>query len=138
MNKVGVNRNPGAHVNKKAADQYVNFTDQRDGLLVRQQELDDGAAAINALVDSLDTQKDVAIERTFKAVARHFKNVFTELVPSGSASLTMQTRDPSSLDSSSQSAAASSTAGSRISRYTGIGIKVSFAKGSGNYNNQLV
>jgi structural maintenance of chromosome 3 (chondroitin sulfate proteoglycan 6) len=84
-----------SHVNKKAADQYINFTDQREGLLRRKSELDDGNKAILELIESLDRKKDEAIERTFKTVAKHFRVVFKELVSSGVASLIMQTRDPS-------------------------------------------
>lgn len=72
--------NSYSHVNKKAADQYVNFTDQRDSLLQRKKELDDGAKSIVALIESLDRKKDEAIERTFKAVAKHFRTVFKVFV----------------------------------------------------------
>lgn len=36
-----------SHVNKKALDQYANFTDQREELQKRQQELDAGDEVIN-------------------------------------------------------------------------------------------
>jgi structural maintenance of chromosome 3 (chondroitin sulfate proteoglycan 6) len=135
LRDVNENLREYSSVNKKAADQYVNFTDQRDSLLKRQQELDDGAESITDLIDSLDRKKDEAIERTFKAVAKHFREVFHELCPSGQASLIMQTRDPASIDSSQsqsqlRSQGAGGAAANRISRYTGVGIKVSFVEGS--------
>ncbi len=42
------------------------------------------------LIKVLDRKKDEAIERTFKGVARHFGQVFTELVPDGKGLLVMQ------------------------------------------------
>ncbi len=47
-----------SHVNKKALDQYVNFSEQREELLKRKEELDEGAAAIETLITNLDRQKD--------------------------------------------------------------------------------
>lgn len=47
-----------SHVNKKALDQYVSFSEQRETLLVRKTELDAGQTAIRELVDALDMQKD--------------------------------------------------------------------------------
>lgn len=119
-----------SHVNKKAADQYVNFTDQRDGLIERQKDLDVGFESITDLIESLDRKKDEAIERTFKGVAKHFREVFHELCPSGQASLIMQTRDPASFDSSQSQSRSQAAGANRISRYTGVGIKVSFVEGS--------
>lgn len=64
-----------SHVNKKAYDQYVNFSEQRESLLKRVDELDKGAAKVKELVESLDRQKDEAINRTFRGVSAHFKDV---------------------------------------------------------------
>lgn len=78
-----------SHVNKKALEQYLNFTEQRDTLTLRREELDSGAAAIRSLIDSLDQRKDEDILRTFKGVSKYFSEVFSELVPGGKASLVM-------------------------------------------------
>ena len=53
-------------MNKKALDQYVNFSEQRTELLERKREMDEGAGAIEKLVSNLDRQKDEAIIRTFR------------------------------------------------------------------------
>ena len=45
-----------SHVNKKALDQYVNFSEQRCALLERKKELDDGATAIDASQNRLSQQ----------------------------------------------------------------------------------
>ncbi|KAG2331872.1 hypothetical protein Bca52824_003052 [Brassica carinata] len=57
-----------SHVNKKALDQYVNFTEQREELHKRKAELDAGD-------EILDQQKDESIERTYKMVARNFGEI---------------------------------------------------------------
>lgn len=81
-----------AHVNKKAFEQYNNFTKQRDQLLERRQELDNSAKSIEELIQVLDMRKDEAIERTFKQVASNFEEVFEKLVPAGKGRLIIQRR----------------------------------------------
>ncbi|KAL6976515.1 Structural maintenance of chromosomes protein 3 [Sarracenia purpurea var. burkii] len=78
-----------SHVNKKALDQYVNFTEQREELQKRQAELDAGDEKIRELITVLDQRKDESIERTFKGVAKHFREVFSELVQGGHGFLVM-------------------------------------------------
>ena len=80
------------HVNKKALDQYIALTEQRDDLLERKRELDSSRVSILQLVDHLDQKKDEAIERTFKQIAQHFSAVFGELVEGGKGTLVIQTR----------------------------------------------
>ena len=79
-----------AHVNKKAFEQYNNFTKQRDQLIDRREELDKSAQSIEELVEVLDQRKDEAIERTFKQVASNFEEVFEQLVPAGRGRLIIQ------------------------------------------------
>ena len=80
------------HVNKKAFEQYTNFTKQRDQLLERREELDKSAESIEELVQVLDQHKDEVIERTFKQVASNFEEVFEKLVPAGRGRLIIQRR----------------------------------------------
>jgi len=115
------------HVNKKALDQYANFNEQRDRLLERQTELDDAESSIKTLIDSLDLKKDEAMERTFKGVAKHFTEVFRELVPGGTGKLIMKSAAP---DENAADAA------SRMSTYQGITIKVQFVGGADTYTMQ--
>ena len=44
---------------------------------------------IRELISALDQRKDESIERTFKGVARHFREVFSELVQGGHGHLVM-------------------------------------------------
>ncbi len=82
-----------SHVNKKAIDQFINFTEQREDLIARKQELDDGRKSILDLIAHLDNKKDEAINRTYKSIAKNFTTVFTELVPEGKGTLVMQTSE---------------------------------------------
>ncbi|ORX40107.1 RecF/RecN/SMC [Kockovaella imperatae] len=117
-----------AHVNKKAFEQYNNFTKQRDDLLKRRQKLDASADSIQELIETLDQRKDEAIERTFKQVSQYFEEVFETLVPAGRGQLIMQKRlggaqDEETQDSMDTGAAREKT---EIDNYTGVSIKVSF------------
>ncbi|KAE9402346.1 RecF/RecN/SMC protein [Gymnopus androsaceus JB14] len=110
-----------AHVNKKAFEQYNNFTKQRDQLLERRQDLDTAAQAIEELVEVLDQRKDEAIERTFKQVASNFEEVFEKLVPAGRGRLIIQRR----IDQDEEEEDPEETQGSSIDNYTGVSIKAS-------------
>lgn len=90
MHKVNESLKKFAHVNKKAFDQYNNFTRQRDDLLKRREELDASAESIQELIQTLDQRKDEAIERTFKQVSKYFEEVFETLVPAGKGVLIIQ------------------------------------------------
>ncbi|KAI9183999.1 Structural maintenance of chromosomes protein 3 [Blastocladiella emersonii ATCC 22665] len=87
-----------AHVNKKAFDQYNNFTKQQDVLVARKRELDESEQSIRNLITSLDRNKDEAIQRTFGQVSANFEQVFEELVPAGRGRLVMM-RAPSAAKS---------------------------------------
>ncbi|GLB45508.1 putative structural maintenance of [Lyophyllum shimeji] len=112
-----------AHVNKKAFEQYSNFTKQRDQLLKRREDLDKSATSIEELVEVLDQRKDEAIERTFKQVASNFEEVFEKLVPAGRGRLIIQRRIDQDEEMEED---AEETQQSTIDNYTGVSIKVSF------------
>lgn len=121
LRKVNQSLQKYSHVNKKAIDQFVSFTEQRDTLTRRREELDSGAAAIRQLIESLDQRKDEDILRTYKGVTKFFCEVFSELVPGGKASLVML---KSSGDSRKRRDNDEDTL--RI-QYTGVAMKVSFS-----------
>jgi structural maintenance of chromosome 3 (chondroitin sulfate proteoglycan 6) len=136
-----------SHVNKKAYDQYVNFSEQRESLLKRKEELDQGAEKVKELVESLDRQKDEAINRTFRGVSAHFKDVFKELVPLGSGELIMRTAiddmlgtdveeesvDSDDSDSQPKKKKAIDPSNPDVSLYRGVGIKVQFSAAGENF-----
>ncbi|XP_057441576.1 structural maintenance of chromosomes protein 3-like [Lotus japonicus] len=117
-----------SHVNKKALDQYINFTEQREELQQRQAELDAGDEKIRELISVLDQRKDESIERTFKGVARHFREVFSELVQGGHGHLVMMKKKDGDHDDDDQDEDGPREANpeGRVEKYIGVKVKVSF------------
>ncbi|KAK7300360.1 hypothetical protein RJT34_11204 [Clitoria ternatea] len=116
-----------SHVNKKALDQYINFTEQREELQKRQAELDAGDEKIKELISVLDQRKDESIERTFKGVARHFREVFSELVLGGHGHLVMmKKKDGDHDDDEDEDGPRESNPEGRVEKYIGVKVKVSF------------
>ncbi|KAJ3293346.1 Structural maintenance of chromosomes protein 3 [Borealophlyctis nickersoniae] len=152
LHKVKESLKKFSHVNKKAIEQYQNFTKQRTQLDQRKEELDNSASAIEDLIQNLDQRKDEAIERTFKQVAKYFADVWEKLVPAGRGSLIMLRRadgsneDSQDLELSDEDSGSSAPKGkgkgkgkgkaaagkskgrdaSVIDQYTGVAIQVSF------------
>lgn len=134
-----------SHVNKKAYDQYVNFNEQREALLKRKEELDQGAEKVKELIENLDQQKDEAINRTFRGVSAHFKDVFKELVPNGAGEVIMRTAldETGATDEEQESSDDESGSPKKknaldpnnpdVSLYRGVGIKVRFSEVGENY-----
>lgn len=146
LDKVNKKLKKYSHVNKKAFDQYVNFNDQRESLLQRKEELDNGAEKVRELVESLDRKKDEAINRTFRGVSKHFADVFRELVPLGAGELIMRTAFDDAGDDAEDSddETDDGTGGEEqtkktkaedpdVSLYRGVGIKVRFSKVGENF-----
>lgn len=116
-----------SHVNKKALDQYVNFTEQREELQRRQAELDAGDEKIKELISVLDMRKDESIERTFKGVAKHFREVFSQLVQGGHGFLVMmKKKDGEEDDNDPDDDEPRADAEGRVEKYIGVKVKVSF------------
>jgi structural maintenance of chromosome 3 (chondroitin sulfate proteoglycan 6) len=80
-----------AHVNKKALDQFMSFSEQKEKLVARKEELDIGYGKIEELMDHLERRKTEAILFTFRQVTKYFSEVFKKLVPGGHGQLVMQT-----------------------------------------------
>lgn len=115
-----------AHVNQKALDQYVSFSEQREELSKRKQENDAAEEKIKQLIETLDMRKDEAIERTFKQVALNFRQVFASLVPGGKGELVMQKSLPMMTEDDCDNETEARTS---IERYSGVKVKVSFGTG---------
>ncbi|CAD6271018.1 unnamed protein product [Miscanthus lutarioriparius] len=117
-----------SHVNQKALDQYVNFTEQREQLQRRRAELDAGDVKIMELISVLDQRKDESIERTFKGVARHFREVFSELVQGGHGYLVMMKKKDGDAvdDDEDEDGPRDPGPEGRIEKYIGVKVKVSF------------
>lgn len=117
-----------SHVNKKALDQYMNFTEQREQLQKRRAELDAGDQKIKELISVLDQRKDESIERTFKGVARHFREVFSELVQGGHGYLVMMKKKDGDIgdDDYDEDGPRGPDPEGRVEKYIGVKVKVSF------------
>lgn len=111
-----------SHVNKKALDQFINFSEQKEKLVKRKEELDRGHSSIMELMNALELRKYEAIQLTFKQVSKYFSEVFKKLVPQGHATLVMKREND---DSGSQDAPPS------VEQFTGVGIRVSFTGKAG-------
>jgi len=59
-----------SHVNKKALEQFVNFSERKDKLTSRKEQLDRDYQAIVELMDILEQRKHEAIQFTFKQVSQ--------------------------------------------------------------------
>ncbi|KAG2607917.1 hypothetical protein PVAP13_4NG306100 [Panicum virgatum] len=117
-----------SRVNQKAIDQHLNFTEQREQLQRRRTELNAGDQKIMELVSILDQRKDELIERTFKGVARHFREVFSELVQGGHGYLVlMKKKDGHAVDDDNdEDGPRGPDPEGRIEKYIGVKVKVSF------------
>lgn len=117
-----------SHVNKKALDQYLDFSEKKEKLLERKGDLDAGHKSILELMTALEQRKYEAIQVTFRQVSLHFSEVFKKLVPQGRAHLDMKTQgdDVGSEMSGSGISHMSSGAPPSIDNFTGVSIRVSF------------
>ncbi|KAF7011032.1 hypothetical protein CFC21_025387 [Triticum aestivum] len=117
-----------SHVNQMALDQYVNFNEQRDQLRRRRDELALGDEKIRDLISLLDQKKDESIERTFKGVARHFREVFSELVQGGHGALVMMKKKDGDAedDDNDEDGPHEADPKGKIDKYVGVKVKVSF------------
>lgn len=115
------------NVNKKALDQFVQAASQKEELTKRMEEQQKSEASIKELLEVLENRKYEAIHLTFKQVSKNFREVFAKLVPGGCGDLVMQAPGVCESDSSlSQQPDTRHT----IEKFTGIGIRVSFASTS--------
>jgi structural maintenance of chromosome 3 (chondroitin sulfate proteoglycan 6) len=114
-----------SHVNKKAFEQYNNFTKQRETLTKRRGELDSSQRSIEELIEHLDQRKDEAIERTFKQVSKEFATVFEKLVPAGKGRLIIQRKSDRQVQDD-QDGDSEEERRESVENYTGVGISVSF------------
>ncbi|EFJ46202.1 structural maintenance of chromosomes protein 3 [Volvox carteri f. nagariensis] len=117
-----------AGVNRKALDQYVDFSNQREELATRLKEQQAAKDKIKELITSLDMRKDEAIERTFKGVAKNFREVFAALVPGGSGELVMiRAAGRGAAGDGDEEDGGGTGATTTTEKYSGVKVKVRFA-----------
>jgi len=105
------------HVNKKALDQYISFSEQKEKLMKRKEELDRGNQKIMDLMEVLEQRKYEAILFTFKQVSKYFQEVFQKLCPTGKGTLAIKKDDSTDADSDQAH---------RLENATGVSCSVSF------------
>lgn len=110
------------HVNKKALDQFLSFSEQKEKLYKRKEELDVGGQKIRELMHNLEMRKVEAIQHTFRQVAKYFTSVFKKLVPQGCGHLVLKTKDSHGHDAEAEVSCSD--------EFIGIGIRVSFLSGA--------
>jgi len=120
-----------SHVNKKAMDQFVSFSEEKEKFIKRKDELDKAHESIEDLMEVLEQRKHEAILFTFKQVSHHFSEIFKQLVPSGKATLIMKNDAVDSQEEEeslpfSQRSSSSQRSMKPIDEFTGISIKISF------------
>ncbi|CAO4369584.1 unnamed protein product [Caenorhabditis nigoni] len=109
------------NVNKKALDQYMTASTQKEELTRRMDEQKRSEASIEELLEVLENRKFEAIDMTFKQVSKNFKEVFKQLVPHGSGKMTLKAGDEQDSDPSRH----------RVESYQGITVMVSFVSDDG-------
>lgn len=133
-----------ADVNKKALDQYRNFTEQRDDLHNRLVDIENAKGSIDGMVQFLDQQKDEALFRTYRGVSRAFSEVFKELVPSGAASIIMRTdRQKANPENDDELEGSQDPTLSEVREFVGLKISARvppslYSRGNHQESNQLI
>merc|ERR1712024_195178 len=119
LEKANLESKKYSHVNKKALDQFISFSEDKEKLMARKDELDRGHKKIQDLMDVLEQRKFEAILFTFKQVSKYFQEVFKKLVPSGHGTLSIRRDQDDDGDSEEDQAR-------RLENATGVSCSVSF------------
>lgn len=104
------------HVNRKAVEQYENFSEQLMDLRRRKEDIDAGESAIAEAIQQIDAQKQEAVLQTLRRVNGNFQQVFGEMVPGGAGKLRVLHRNDRDVEmtAGSQEAALGDILGVRI------------------------
>uniref|UniRef100_A0A914Z823 Structural maintenance of chromosomes protein 3 n=1 Tax=Panagrolaimus superbus TaxID=310955 RepID=A0A914Z823_9BILA len=109
------------NVNKKALDQFVRSTAERDNLHIQIEEMQNNYMRIHALIEASQTRKNDALYLTFKQVGKNFHDIFKKLVPIGVGNLIMKT---TAVDENDPEAAERAHTSHVMERFNGIGIRL--------------
>ncbi|KAH7716577.1 chromosome associated protein [Aphelenchoides avenae] len=120
------------NVNKKALDQFVRASGQKEELQKRVDELKHNQKSIEDLLTVLENRRYETLRLTFKQVAKNFFEVFQKLIPAGRGDLIMKTANTSAADeSAADELDLEARTRDQVEHFCGIGIKVSFTDKSG-------
>ncbi|KAJ3270474.1 Structural maintenance of chromosomes protein 3 [Terramyces sp. JEL0728] len=129
LHKVNETLKDFQHVNKKAYEQYMNFTAQKKHLIERKSELDESSTSIEKLISTLDQRKNEAIEQTFEQVANYFQEVWQKLVPEGEGELVMVKNALTTESQEITQMTQTQQLENPIEHYVGVSLNVSFQAG---------
>jgi structural maintenance of chromosome 3 (chondroitin sulfate proteoglycan 6) len=116
-----------SHVNKKAMDQYLQFSEHKEKLIQRREEAERAYKSILDFIQTLDQRKNENMQMTFKQVCKYFTEIFLKLVPQGTAHLVMRKNDNFEEEDRQTDSSDSSSSTQDVEAFTGVGIRVSFA-----------
>jgi structural maintenance of chromosome 3 (chondroitin sulfate proteoglycan 6) len=122
-------------VNKKALDQYMSFSSEKEKFSDRRDHMEKELDAIEKLIARLDMQKDEAIGRTFRGVAGNFASVFKEVCPEGEANLIMKVQKSAEEIIGSQERQQQQQ---KPDRYVGIDMSVKFGSKESRKEGQAI
>lgn len=105
------------HVNKKALDQFLSFTEEKEKFATRKEQMEREYEAIKSLIGSLDLQKNNAVQLTFKGISKAFEQTFKTICPDGAATMVMRHREAPNTPEGQE--------------FVGVDLRVSFSKESG-------
>ncbi|CAE8715288.1 unnamed protein product [Polarella glacialis] len=111
------------HVNRKAVEQYENFSEQLVDLRRRLEEIDGGESSIAEALQRIDAQKEEAVLQTLRRVNGHFQQTFVEMVPGGMGKLRVIRRADGDVEMSGD---ATSQEAAGLGDILGVRIEVSF------------
>ena len=115
-----------SHVNKKAMDQLLQFSEHKEKLIQRRDEADRAYKSILDFISTLDQRKNENMQMTFKQVSKYFNEIFYKLVPQGTAHLVMRKHDNFEEEDRARGESQGDDS-TTVEEYTGVGIRVSFA-----------
>lgn len=110
------------NVNKKALDQYLTASSQKEDLTKRMAEQKKSEDSIEELLKVLENRKYEAIDLTFKQVKKNFEQVFKQLVPHGSGKMSLRMHEYREGEKPSAH---------KVESYEGIIVMVSFVSDDG-------
>lgn len=105
------------HVNRKAVEQFENYSEQLMDLQRRKEDIDAGEGCLREALNKIDEQKAQALTSTLMQVNTHFQQVFAEMVPGGVGNLQIQ---------ESSGSTSSLEGDGYLARMSGVRIEVSF------------
>lgn len=115
-----------SHVNRKAMEQFENFSEQLLDLRRRKEEIDLGESSLREALQQIDEQKDATMLQTLRRVNEHFQQAFAEMVPGGMGKLQIIRRSAGASGTPADSGEGTEEPSGGTGDLLGVRIEVSF------------